>query len=215
MTLLCLHDLEQSVEHQCSLIERALSTYKAGALRGDHTLNADLMPTPPFRAAAVLVPVLVRPTGLSVLFTQRTAHLHAHAGQISFPGGGAEPQDVDAAMTALREAHEEIGLLPDHVRVLGALDPYVTRTGYRVTPVVGLIDDSKGQLPPWSPDDFEVAEIFDVPLGHVLDPAVLRIENITREGLLRQTYVCQWQDFYIWGATAGMLYKFVEAIKKP
>lgn len=215
MTLFSDHDLSYPVTHQCDLITRALAAYKTGTLRGDHTLNADLMPTPPFRAAAVLVPVLVRENGLSVLFTQRTAHLHAHAGQISFPGGGAEPQDADPVMTALREAHEEIGLLPDHVKVVGTLDPYVTRTGYRVTPVVGLIDDTQGQLPPWSPDDFEVAEIFDVPLGHILNTDVLKIEAITREGILRQTYVCQWQDFYIWGATAGMLYNFVEAIKRP
>lgn len=192
-------------------MQAAMRLYKQGPMRGDHTLNAVPIPAEPWREAAVLIPLLSDENGLRVVFTLRTAHLHAHAGQVSFPGGGAEPHDSDAIATALRETEEEVGLNPSRVEVLGQLDPYVTVTGYRVTPVVGLVDVH--QAPPaWLPDDFEVAEIFDVPMSHVLTPGVLRAEAISREGVIRKTYVCNWQDYYIWGATAGMLRNLVEAI---
>src|SRR6266568_4823666 len=105
--------------------------------------------------SALQVPVVRREGGLTVLLTRRTAHLNDHAGQISFPGGRAEPGDADSAQTALREAAEEIGLQAARVEVLGELHPYVTVTGYRVTPVVGLV------TPPLDlrPDDFEVAQV--------------------------------------------------------
>src|SRR5258707_12484048 len=118
------------------------------------------------RPAAVLVPVVKRDHGLTVLFTRRTAHLNDHAGQISFPGGRSEPGDAGAAQTALREAAEEIGLAAAQVEVLGELHQYVTVTGYRVTPVVGLV------TPPLELrlDDFQGAEVFGVPLEYLLDP---------------------------------------------
>src|SRR5438477_9842324 len=153
------------------------------------------------RSAAVLVPVVKRKHGLTVLFTRRTAHLNDHAGQISFPGGRSEPGDADAAETALREAAEEIGLAAAQVEVLGDLPEYVTVTGYRVTPVVGLV------TPPLDlrPDPFEVAEIFEVPLAFLLEPANHLRNSVTQEGKLRRYYAMPYRNYYIWGATAGML----------
>jgi len=153
------------------------------------------------RPAGVLIPVVDRPDGLTVLFTRRTDHLHAHAGQISFPGGGAEEGDATIVDTALRETREEIGLEPRHVEVIGSLHEYRTVSGYRVTPVVALVH------PPFAlaPDDFEVAEIFEVPLAHLLDARNHRRERLIREGGAREYYSVPYRHYYIWGATAGML----------
>lgn len=156
------------------------------------------------RAASVLVPVIDRAGGFTVLFTRRTSHLHDHAGQISFPGGRAEPGDSTPAHTALRETEEEIGLSPSRVEILGALHEYVTVTGYRVTPVVGLV------RPPFSltPDEFEVAEIFEVPLDFFLDPANHQRNSVFYEGRQRIYYAMPYREHYIWGATAGMMMNF-------
>jgi len=153
------------------------------------------------RPAAVLVPVVRRESGLTVLFTRRTAHLNDHAGQISFPGGRCEPGEACAAETALREAAEEIGLAAGRVEVLGELHEYVTVTGYRVTPVVGLV------TPPLElrPDDFEVAEVFEVPLEFLLDPANHQRNRVVHGGRERHYYAMPYGQYYIWGATAGML----------
>lgn len=153
------------------------------------------------RPAAVLVPMMRHEHGLTVLLTRRTAHLHNHAGQISFPGGRAEPDDPSLEVTALREAEEEIGLQPDRVEVLGRLHEYVTVTGYRVTPVVGLVDV------PFEPqlDAFEVAEVFEVPLTFFLDPRNHQRNSVIWEGNDRQYYAMPYGRHYIWGATAGML----------
>jgi 8-oxo-dGTP pyrophosphatase MutT (NUDIX family) len=151
--------------------------------------------------AAVLIPVIAHPGGLTVLFTQRTTHLKSHAGQVSFPGGRVEPGDASAEFTALREAQEEIGLSPDRVEILARLPDYRTRTGFRVTPVVGLV------TPPLelAPDPREVESVFEVPLAFLLDPA--NRERRTREfqGMTVGYYVFDYQDRVIWGATAGML----------
>lgn len=187
-------------------IEEKLAAYTPGAQQGDHFLNADLLPEPPYRDAAVLIALLERGDDLSVVFTQRTSHLHAHAGQVSFPGGGREPQDENAVETALREAQEEIGLQPDSVRVLGELDEYITRTGFRVRPVVGYV----AEVPQWQPDAFEVEEIFDVPLAYLCAPGHLCRQQVQREGVVREFYVCNWKKFHIWGATAGMLRNFLD-----
>lgn len=156
------------------------------------------------RPAAVLVPVVRRESGLTVLLTRRTAHLNDHAGQISFPGGRAEAADACAAATALRETMEEIGLAAGRVEVLGELPQYVTVTGYRVTPVVGLV------TPPLElqPDDFEVAEVFEVPLAFLLDPANHQSNCVRYEGGERRYYAMPYRQYYIWGATAGMLMNF-------
>jgi len=153
------------------------------------------------RAAAVLVPVVRREKELTVLFTRRTAHLHDHAGQISFPGGRTEPGDAGAAETAMRETREEIGLAAERVEVIGELPQYVTVTGYRVTPVVGLV------TPPLDlrPDDFEVAEVFEAPLAFLLDPANHQRNHVLFDGRERYYYAIPYQTHYIWGATAGML----------
>jgi 8-oxo-dGTP pyrophosphatase MutT (NUDIX family) len=157
----------------------------------------DRPPTP----ASVLVPLVQRPTGLTVLLTQRTAHLTDHAGQISFPGGRAEDYDTDAIDTALRESEEEIGLARQHVDVLGVLPNYLTGTGYCVTPVVALLQ------PPFevAADPGEVAAIFEVPLAFLMDGANHQRLSVDLPGGRRSFYAMPYEGYYIWGATAGML----------
>jgi 8-oxo-dGTP pyrophosphatase MutT (NUDIX family) len=136
-----------------------------------------------------------------VIFTQRTSHLKAHSGQVSFPGGRAEPEDPTPEFTALREAQEEIGLPMERVEVLARLPEYHTRTGFRVTPVVGLLE------PPveLAPDPREVEEVFEVPLAFLLDPANHRRETRVLQGRSVAYYVMRYEKRTIWGATAGML----------
>ena len=156
---------------------------------------------PPLIAAAVLVPLVLRETGMTVLLTQRTAHLRDHAGQISFPGGRCEARDASPVETALREAREEVGLDPAQVEILGQLPEYRTGTGFSIIPVVGLVH------PPLNLklDDFEVAEAFETPLGFLLDPANQQRHSVEYQGGLREYYAMPWEGYYIWGATAGML----------
>ncbi len=152
-------------------------------------------------AASVLVPLVRRAHGLTVLLTQRTAHLTDHAGQISFPGGRAESYDSDAVDTALRESEEEIGLRREHVEVLGCLPHYLTGTGYCVTPVVALLQ------PPFevTADPSEVAAIFEVPLAFLMDGANHQRLSVDLPGGRRTFYAMPYEAYYIWGATAGML----------
>lgn len=183
---------------------------EAPGVRGDHNLNPDLRPKPPLTPAAVLVPLVLRPEGVTVLLTKRTAHLAAHAGQISFPGGRLEPSDVDAAAAALRETEEETGLSRDVIEIIGRLDTYVVRTGFEVTPVVGLV------TPPFTvtPDEFEVAEVFEVPLSFILDPANhQRQSRVDFGGVKREFWVFPYRDYFIWGATAGMLINLYEVLR--
>jgi 8-oxo-dGTP pyrophosphatase MutT (NUDIX family) len=158
--------------------------------------------------AAVLVPLIDRAEGFSVLLTERTVTLAKHAGQVAFPGGRMEPEDVDAVACALREAQEETGLDPARVEILGSLPVYLTITGFAVTPVVGAV------TPPVTlvPDPTEVAAAFEVPLGFFLDAANHR--RVTREvnGLKRAYYAMPYGDRYIWGATAGMLVNLYDAL---
>ncbi len=169
--------------------------------------------------ASVLVPLVQRGDGLTVLLTQRTDHLTDHPGQVSFPGGRAEPEDADAVATALREAEEEIGLSSAHVDVIGQMPTYTTGTGFIVTPVVSAVrPDFSLRL-----DPFEVAEAFEVPLAFLMNPANHRWHAIEVAGVKREFLSMPWMGvdatgqarrYFVWGATAAMLrnlYRFLAA----
>jgi 8-oxo-dGTP pyrophosphatase MutT (NUDIX family) len=179
-----------------------------GAGRGDHDLNPGMAPLSQLRAASVLVPLVDRPDGISVLLTKRTDHLARHAGQIAFPGGRIEDDDIDAVAAALRETEEEIGMSRSHVEPIGQLDHYVTRTGFTVTPVVGIV------TPPFTLvlDPHEVADAFEVPLDFLLDPANRQKQGTEYQGVMRHFYVFAYGERNIWGATAGMLVNLAEVL---
>ena len=162
----------------------------------------------PLTAAAVLFPIILRECGNTVLLTQRTAHLKDHAGQISFPGGRVEESDQSSLHTALRETEEEVGLSRQHIDPIGYLPEYRTGTGFRVTPVVALV------CPPFDLqiDPFEVAEAFEVPLDFLLDPANHQRHSIHYQGALRHYFAIQYGDYFIWGATAGMIRSLTERL---
>ncbi len=185
-------------------IQAALAMPPLGE-RSDFDLNPDvkaaLMPGLKQRPAAVLCGLVERDGGLHVVLTRRAAHLNQHAGQIAFPGGKVDELDPSSLATALREASEEIGLGEDRVEIIGTLDPYQTSTGFRVTPFVGVID------PHWRalPDPDEVEEVFETPLDFLMDPANRVRHHHDRQGTRRTYYAMPWGEYYIWGATAGML----------
>lgn len=158
--------------------------------------------------AAVLVPLVNRPAGVQVLLTRRAEHLRDHGGQISFPGGRVEPDDRDREATALRETEEEIGVTADHVTVLGRLPGYEIPSGFRITPVVGWIE------PPFDvvPDVLEVAEVFEAPLAHFLDPANYQRRQYHFRGRHRHYLAIPYDGCYIWGATAGMLHSLCRVL---
>ncbi len=186
------------------LRERCLSLYPMQQVQ-------ELPQAGEFIAAAVLIPVVDRPAGLSVLLTLRTAHLRDHAGQISFPGGRCEPTDNSAVDTALRESREEVGILSEQVSVLAILPEYWTSTGFRVTPVVGLVTPPLNlQL-----DDFEVAEVFEPPLAFFLDATNYRHEARAYQGQLRNYWAVPWRNYFIWGATAGMFVSLRQSLLGP
>ncbi len=157
------------------------------------------------RPAAVLMPVVARgpenAAGLTMIFTRRATHLKDHSGQVSFPGGRVAAPDPSPEATALRETHEEIGLDPARIELLGRMPDYHTRTGYRITPVVGIV------TPPFAlrPDANEVEEVFEVPLAFLLDPANHQRHAREWQGELRWFFAVPYEQHYIWGATAGML----------
>jgi 8-oxo-dGTP pyrophosphatase MutT (NUDIX family) len=166
------------------------------------------------RAAAVLLPLLPRPEGLHVLFTERSKELRSHAGQISFPGGSVDPTDADVRAAALREAREEVGLDEQHVEVLGTLDDCPTFvTGYVITPIVGVIDPltltAAGRYP-WAPSPAEIAALHELPLADFCDPANLRVEMREREGVLFELYWYTVQGTVVWGATARILNQLIQ-----
>jgi len=154
-------------------------------------------------AAAVLIPVIARaePT---LLFTQRTAHLSKHSGQISFPGGRREPTDLSPVETALRETREETGIEPGLVSIAGFLPRYVTGTGFDISPVVGVL--APGFV--LTPDPREVAEIFEVKLSFFLDPANAKQMSRDLGGRSRHVYVFEPEGRIIWGITAALLFDF-------
>jgi 8-oxo-dGTP pyrophosphatase MutT (NUDIX family) len=163
--------------------------------------------------AAVLVPLVVHDE-IEVLLTRRTEHLSDHAGQIAFPGGRQEDTDEDLIATALRESEEEVGLDAHQIEVIGTLDPYLTITGYAVTPVVGLV------TPPMDLriDAREVAAAFTVPLSHLLNEANYRFHTreLVRDGVSREIgyWSVPYEEHNIWGATAGMLQMFRRALQE-
>ncbi|MGZ8259274.1 MAG: CoA pyrophosphatase [Caldimonas sp.] len=168
--------------------------------------------------ASVLVPLVLRDE-MTVLLTQRTDHLADHPGQISFPGGRAEAGDADATATALRETREEIGLEPFEIEILGSLPTYTTSTGFIVTPVVGLVQAGAALRP----DPVEVAEVFEVPLAWLMNPANYQRHAVEVAGARREFFSIPWhgcdangvaRHYFIWGATAAMLrnlYRFLSA----
>jgi len=160
--------------------------------------------------AAVLVPLIDRSGGVQVLFTQRTAHLDDHAGQISFPGGRVEEGDASREETALRETEEEIGLASGSVAVLGRLPEYEIPSGFRITPVVGWIETPFAL----NPDPFEVAAVFEAPLEHFLDAARYQRRQFRFRGRHRHYLAIPFEGRYIWGATAGMLYNLCRLLRR-
>lgn len=180
-----------------------LTEQKAG-----HFVQEDGALDQPLTPAAVLFPIVLRDDGHTVLLTQRTAHLRDHAGQISFPGGRVEAHDQSPVDTALRETEEEIGLSRERVEIVGFLPEYRTGTGFRVTPVVALV------RPPFDlqPDPFEVAEIFEVPLAFLIDPANHQQHSQHYRGALRHYFAMPYGDYFIWGATAGMIRSLSERL---
>jgi 8-oxo-dGTP pyrophosphatase MutT (NUDIX family) len=179
------------------------------ATRGDHDLNpGETPPSAALRPAAVLVPLIDHAGGMTVLLTQRTAHLSAHAGQIAFPGGRIEAGDADEIAAALRETEEEVGLPREQVGIIGRLDTYVTGTGFEITPIVGIISPPY----PLAIDPFEVAEAFEVPLAYILDRRNHNQMERESAGRTRVFFVLPYQGRNIWGATAGMLVNLAEVL---
>ncbi|MFN3431468.1 MAG: NUDIX hydrolase [Candidatus Sericytochromatia bacterium] len=186
----------------------------------DETILSRVLATRPRREisaegmgrAAVLVPLFWREGVLHVLFTKRTDTVSTHKGQISFPGGRVEAHDETLLHTALRESHEEIGLAPEHVRVLGALDDTVTLRAMRITPYVGLIPEPY----PFTLQTDEVAYLLDVPLAHFLDPSRLRIEEMRHpDGVVRPVHYYTMGSELIWGATARIVKEWLDAMLTP
>ena len=174
------------------------------APRSDDDLNTHLPPTFEVsipKPAAVLVPVVRREPELTVLLTQRTDHLPSHPGQVAFPGGKIDPDDADAVAAALRETEEETGLERRFVNPIGFLDSYQTRTGFRILPVVALVETGFELVP----EAGEVADIFEVPLRFLMDPANHQHHTREWQGAMRHFYAMPYGERYIWGVTAGML----------
>ena len=187
---------------------RPLSDPPAGPGWNHAEIN-DVLGDAPRRPAAVLVALIARDGQLHVLFTERTAHLTQHAGQVSFPGGAIEPDDADAVAAALRETYEEVGIATELVRPFGFLDRFETISGFNVTPVVAQVDAGYLALP----DPREVAEIFEVPLAYFLDARNLQRRRIDWRGHPRDIYDFPYNGRNIWGATAAMLLSLVRRLE--
>jgi 8-oxo-dGTP pyrophosphatase MutT (NUDIX family) len=176
---------------------------------GDHVMNPDFaLADVAYRDAAVLIPVVARAPGATVILTERMPHLSSHAGQIAFPGGKIDAEDADPAAAALREAEEEIGLDRSGIEVVGYLDAYLSRTGYRIVPVVGRIEPGYSL----SLNRGEVAKAFEVPLAFLLDPANHRRASRAFMGRERYFYEMPFGEHYIWGVTAGIIRALYEQV---
>ena len=189
----------------------AIGTLDIEADRGDHVLNPDieqLVERSDAREAAVLVPVVDRPEGASIILTMRATHLRKHSGQIAFPGGSIDPTDASVEDAALREAEEEIALDRRFVETIGRLPRYVTTTGFRITPVLGIVSPGFHVAP--NPE--EVDEIFEVPLPFLMDAANHARESRVWQGVERHYYVMPFENRFIWGVTAGILRTLYERL---
>ncbi len=175
----------------------------------NHRELHDILPETPLRSAAVLVGIVERNEGLAVLLTQRTEHLTNHGGQISFPGGSSEADDVDSIATALRETREEVGIGAESITPFGYLDGLDTVSGFNVTPVVAEIDPAAVA----TPDPREVAAVFEVPLQFFVDPANLRFRRMEYRGRARDIVEFHFGERNIWGATAAMLLSLVRRME--
>ena len=179
-------------------------------VRGDYDLNPTMERNKQsLTPAAVLVPLVLRQGNMTVMLTRRTNTLAHHPGQVSFPGGHIDPKDISATDAALRETEEEVGIERKHVEVIGELDTYMTRTGFSVTPIVGIV------TPPFEviPDPIEVAEIFEVPISFFMDKDNHKKHSRKFEGIDRQFYAMPYNKYFIWGATAGMLINLYDVLK--
>jgi 8-oxo-dGTP pyrophosphatase MutT (NUDIX family) len=196
-----------------------IETRLSGSAPADDPVTAALATLPdgaadawfdrPLTPAAVLLPLVPRGDTLTVLLTQRTAHLRDHPGQISFPGGRAEPGDLTPVDTALREVHEEIGIPPDRVRIAGYLEPLAVVTGFAVTPIVGFVEGEVSLVL----DRFEVEDVFEVPLDFLLERRN-RVNSSRRwRGIDARLYEYHFDGRRIWGATAFMLKNFIDIIE--
>ena len=178
---------------------------------GDHVLNPDLdqlMERTSARDAAVLVPIVDRPDGATVLLTTRASGLRKHSGQIAFPGGSVDPEDASVEAAALREAMEEVALEPRFVETLGRLPRYRTTTGFRITPVLGLVSPGFSLVP----DPSEVADAFEVPLSFLMTEANHRRDSREWGGHMRHFYSMPFGERMIWGVTAGILRTLYERL---
>lgn len=181
---------------------RAALADTAGAASSDFDLNPQFRPEGrELREAAVLIALFERDGGHEIVLTKRASGLKHHPGQIAFPGGKRDPGDADAVATALREAHEEVGLDPARVEILGEMPAHETVTGFRITPVLGLV---RGDFIPLC-EAGEVEEAFFVPLAHLLDEAAYSVQRRRWLKQWRAYYTVPWGPYYIWGATARML----------
>ena len=181
----------------------------AGQLRSDNDLNPDWPEhIDATRPAAVLAPIIKRPDGWTMLFTQRAEETPAHPGQISFPGGRVEASDANAAATALRETVEEIGLARELIEPVGSWDRYDTITGFRITPIVGLIEPGFSL----TLNPREVASVFEAPLSFLFNPANHERRSAIWRGAERHYYAMPYQGRFIWGATAGMIRALYERL---
>lgn len=212
MTLI-LHQLastQKRMRKELDHIRKAL--LQTGVGSSDFDLNPDtvLPQGRVLRPASVLAPIVETDTGLGLLLTKRAAALKHHPGQIAFPGGKQDESDVDVVAAALREAHEEIGLPPECVEVLGMLPSHETVTSFNVTPVIGFVKTPFTILP----EPGEVEEVFTVPLAHVLNPDNYLIQSRRWRGQMRHYFVVPVGPYYIWGATARMLRAWTEIIQK-